>query len=64
VTMRRAFYRNPCPVGHKHFSYESFAAGCVAYGIQAAALAAKEYGVPLETCIEYVRHYVRFGYVV
>jgi hypothetical protein len=45
-------------------SYHSFAAGASAYGVPAAANAARIYGVPLEMALRYLRRYWREGYVV
>lgn len=43
-------------------SFHSFAAGAHAYGIRAAASAARTYGVPLPVCLSYLRRYLREGY--
>lgn len=40
-------------------SYHAFAAGASAYGIRAAASAARTYGVPLAVCLSYLRRYLR-----
>lgn len=43
-------------------SFHAFAAGAHYYGIGAAAKAARTYGVPLETCLAYLRRFAREGY--
>lgn len=44
--------------------FPQFAAGAARYGIAAASRAACLYGVPLATCLQWVRQFGRSGYIV